>query len=160
MEVEELGEDVLNELRNTLDELLGKHSSDRSEPAHHVLLEVTGQVYGIQRDIAGFISTTRSIAATNARIWPHTQVRLQQADGPEQTFVALVNAAYVFAKVCKGPFEEAMQFFARSIETIVEAWPNANVAAMACLDGIVQQLDVPTATKAIWPVLMTLRSRP
>jgi hypothetical protein len=85
-------------------------------------------------------------------------VRLQQEDEPAKAFVTLANAAYVFATARGGPFEETMQGLATSIEVIVEAWPNANMAAISCLDGVVRQLDVPTAAKAIWPVLMTLRS--
>lgn len=87
-------------------------------------------------------------------------MRLRQEDGPAKAFIALANAAYVFATVYGGPFDEAMRRFATNIEIIVEAYPNANIAAISCLDGIVRQLDVPTAADAIWPVLMKLRTHP
>lgn len=159
-EIGALGDGVLEELRQALDERLGKNSTDRSEPAHHALLEVTAEVYGIQQDVAGFISTVRAIAASNARIWPNSRVGLQQEDGPGRAFVALANAAYVFATACGSPSVETMRCFATGIEVIAEAWPNANMAAIACLDGVIRQLDVPTAAAAIWPILMTLRSHP
>jgi hypothetical protein len=160
VEIGELGESVLGELRRALDELLGKNASDRSKPAHHALLEVAAEVYGIQQDVSGFFSVARVISASNARIWPHSRVKLGQEDGPAKAFVALANATYVFATACGGPFEQAMRRFATGIEVIVEAWPNANMAAISCLDGVVRQLDVTTAAKSIWPVLMMLRSQP
>lgn len=70
VEIGELGEDVLGELRKSIDELLGKNSSDLPEPARHALLEVATEVYGIQQDVARFISAAKNIAASNARICP------------------------------------------------------------------------------------------
>lgn len=159
-DIAELEEVVLDELRSAFDELLGKNSNDRSEPAHQVLLEVAAKVYGIQQDVTAFKLAVRSIAAANARIWTHSRIRFQQEGEPEKAFDALVNAAYVFATTGRGALAERMRCLAESIELIVEAWPNANLAAISCLDALVLQVDVPTATASLWPVLMRLRARP
>jgi hypothetical protein len=158
VDVEALGGEVLDELRRAVEELLGKNSNDRSEPGHRVLLEVTARVYGIQQDVAAFLSAIRSIAVTNARMWPHNQVGIQQEGEPEKAFNALINAAYVFATRSRKPFAEKMQCLAEIIGRIVEAWPKTSTAAISCLDSAVRRMDVATAAGSIWPILMKLRS--
>lgn len=159
VDVEQVDRNVLIEIREALEKRFAEAPLDRTEPAHHALLDIFARACAVLDETTLFDETVVSVSSVNARTWPHKRVRAGQDDESAKALDALFNAAQLFATTAGGPLEHQMRQFAKNIEGIVEAWPMANMAAVSCLDVVVRKVDAPTAAEALWPVLMRLRAR-
>jgi hypothetical protein len=159
-DIEMIEGEVLAEVRAALERRLAEAPLDRTEPAHHALLEIFARTCAIQAETELFESTLSSVATANARMWPHQRLRPGHQDEGSQALDALLNAAQMFSTTKGGSLADQMRQFTKNVDAIVEAWPTANLAAISCLDVVVRKLGAPTAAEAIWPILMRLRARP
>ncbi|RWN26109.1 MAG: hypothetical protein EOR97_30070 [Mesorhizobium sp.] len=159
VDIEQVDRDVLEEISDALARRLADAPLDRTEPAHHALLDVFSRVSAVlgERDL--FDRTVVWVAAANARTWPNERIRVNRGDESGRALDALMNAAQLFAVTSGGPLVDQMRMFASIVEDIVQAWPTANAAVVSCLDVVVRKVDAPTAAEALWPSLMRLRAR-
>ena len=71
----------------------------------------------------------------------------------------MLNAIYVYAWSGDASIAEKTAMISDDFKTVVDVWPGALHAVTACLDGLAEQLDVPTAALHLQPTLLDLRSR-
>jgi hypothetical protein len=128
----------------------------------HIFLAVTdalARVYARLGDPAGFESSIASLAKDCASKWARSHVGLTEENEASKAAIALFNAVYVFAAAKRRPLSEICSLLTKNIIAIADAWPATLKAAINCLDGISQHVDIPTAAETIFPALLELRTR-
>ncbi|MEP9357039.1 hypothetical protein ABLE93_26345 [Xanthobacter sp. KR7-65] len=158
VDIEQVEHVVLVEAVEALKRRLNDAPLDRTEPAHHALMEVFAKICAVLGRNDLFDATLISVASGNARKWPNERIRVNR-DESGSALDALLNSALVFAITSGGPLIDQMRTFSSRLEDIANAWPTANSAVISCLDVVVRKVDAPTAAGALWPALIGLRTR-
>ncbi|MGK9055257.1 hypothetical protein [Neorhizobium petrolearium] len=158
VDLDRVSEDLTASLRERLEATLAQSPVLND----HVFLAVTdalARVFARLGDLTGFESWLAGLAENCARKWARSRVTLTDENEASKAAVALFNAVYVFAAAKGRPLVEICSLLAKNLVDIVNAWPATLKAAINCLDGISQHVDIATAAETIFPALLELRTR-
>jgi hypothetical protein len=153
---------VNNEMTSSLRERLLATLEQMPVMSDHAFLAVTdalARVFARLGDLIGFESWLTDLAENCAHKWARSRIELNEENEASKAAVALFNAVYVFAAANQRPLAEICSLLAKNIIVITHAWPATLKAAINCLDGISQHVDIATAAETIFPALLDLRTR-
>ncbi|MBB3398785.1 hypothetical protein [Rhizobium sp. BK060] len=149
----------LSMFRERLDLVADKSDMYKLDQGYGAFVDVFAKVCRRQGDRAGFAAWVRRTARENARSWPHVRIKLAEGEESGSAAIALLNAVYVYAWSGLDGLAERTALISEDFKAVADEWPDASQAIIACLDGLSEQIDVPTAAIAVLPTLLELRSR-
>ncbi|NRF07056.1 hypothetical protein [Agrobacterium pusense] len=158
VDLDRVDDDMTSSLRERLQTTL-EQSPLMSDRAFLAVTDALARVFARLGDQTGFESWLAELAENCARKWARSRIELSEENEASKAAVALFNAVYVFAAANRRPLTQICGLLAKDISSIVNAWPATLKAAINCLDGISQHVDIATAAEAIFPALLELRTR-
>lgn len=151
---------LLPAVAELLDRANGEMALEPELGAVHRILSVRAVVFGRLDEVNVFHEALRRQASRCAGKWPNDRLQLHSEQGPASSALALLlDTAFTHARNLPRSKAERMTVFADGARVIVDAWPNALVAAIGDVDALVRHVDVDDAA-AMWPALLDLRGRP
>lgn len=158
--INQLDDGIVMSIKNRLDELFNDDSIELQEIAKRSLLALKASALARISQQDAFLTELRSMS--HAYMTMHPRVLLHEmGDGgsaANENFATLVEISFAYARSTTLPNSDKATILAKSIEVIVEAWPNSLMAAVLLLDNIVKMLPIRDAV-GVWPILQNLKGR-
>ncbi len=159
IDLDQIGSDQLAELRSHLEALESTNPGAAGGQAYGAFADLVAKVHRRADDEAGFSEWVMRAAKANQTRWPFRYPRFDGKEEFDRAASALFNACYVFAWSGDFPLEDRIATLCRLLDGLTQKWPRTIRLALASLDGLARQLDIPTASKHLLPSLLEMRCR-
>ncbi|BCH63542.1 hypothetical protein RvVAT039_07580 [Agrobacterium vitis] len=159
IDLAQIGGDQLAELRSHLEALESTNPVAVGGQAYGVFADLVAKVHRHTDDEAGFSEWVMRTAKANQTRWPFRNPRFDGKEEFDRAASVLFNACYVFAWSGNYPLEDRIATLCRLFDGLTQKWPRTIRLALASLDGLARQVDIPTASKYLLPSLLEMRSR-
>lgn len=159
IDLDQIGGDQLAELRSHLHALESTNPVSVGGQAYGAFADLLAKVHRHTDDEAGFSEWVMRTARANQTRWPFRNPRFDGKEEFDRAASVLFNACYVFAWSGTFPLENRVATLCRLLDGLTQKWPRTIRLALASLDGLARQVDIPTASKHLLPSLLEMRTR-
>lgn len=158
IDLDDIDAETISALRERVEEYLILKDAYDPDPARSALFDVLADIYGQQKDREAFTGLLTNVIRLVKSKWPRDVADLHGDAESDRFAIELANATYVFCWAWHSDHVSRVNLFCEILRQAAEAWPGFSPFAIALLENIVVQVDMPTAAAAIWPVLFQLRA--